>query len=67
MLNLEEGRSSEQWVDFNFYGHQVVIHKHPKIQSQEHAHTNVVDAHDVPAPHFGVVLPWQQWDQIARS
>lgn len=66
VLNLEEGRSSEQWVDFNFYGHQVVIHEHPKTQSQEHAHTNVVDGHDVPAPHFGVVLPWQQWETLAN-
>lgn len=66
VLNLEEGRSSEQWVDFNFYGHQVVIHEHPKTQSQDHAHTNVVDGHDVPAPHFGVVLPWQQWEDLAN-
>lgn len=66
VLNLEEGRSSEQWVDFNFYGHQVVVHEHPKTQSQEHAHTNVVDGHDVPAPHFGVVLPWQQWEALAN-
>lgn len=66
VLNLEEGRSSEQWVDFNFYGHQVVIHEHPKTQSQDHAHTNVVDGHDVPAPHFGVVLPWQQWETLAN-
>ena len=66
VLNLEEGRSSEQWVDFNFYGHQVVIHEHPKTQSQEHAHTNVVDGHDVPAPHFGLVLPWQQWEALAN-
>lgn len=66
VLNLEEGRSSEQWVDFNFYGHQVVIHEHPKTQSQDHAHTNVVDGHDVPAPHFGVVLTWQQWETLAN-
>lgn len=66
VLNLEEGRSSEQWVDFNFYGHQVVIHEHPKTQSQDHAHTNVVDGHDVPAPHFGVVLPWQEWEDLAN-
>ena len=66
VLNLEEGRSSEQWVDFNFYGHQVVIHEHPKTQSQDHAHTNVVDGHDVPAPHFGVVLPWQEWENLAN-
>lgn len=65
VLNLEEGRSSEQWVDFNFFGHQMVIHEHPKTESQEHANTNVVDGHDVPAPHFGVILPWQQWENLA--
>ncbi|GAA0314961.1 VOC family protein [Psychrobacter aestuarii] len=66
VLNLEEGRASTQWVDFDFYGHQVVIHEHPKTPSQESAHTNVVDGHDVPAPHFGVVLPWAQWEDLAN-
>lgn len=64
ILGLEEGRSSDRWVDFNFFGHQLVIHEHPKTTSQEKAHTNPVDGHDVPVPHFGVVLPWDQWETL---
>ena len=48
-------------VDFDFFGHQLVIHEHPKTASQDHAHTNAVDGHDVPVPHFGVVLDWDRW------
>lgn len=66
VLGLEEGRSSAQWVDLNFYGHQLVIHEHPKTPSQESAHTNAVDGHEVPVPHFGVVLGWEQWEALAE-
>ncbi|WP_102795139.1 VOC family protein [Bowmanella denitrificans] len=66
ILALEEGRSSEQWVDFNFFGHQLVIHLHPQTESQQQAHTNAVDGHNVPVPHFGVVLPWQDWQRLAE-
>ncbi len=65
-FGLEEGRSSAQWVDFNFFGHQLVIHQHPKTPAQECAHTNPVDGQDVPVPHFGVVLPWVQWETLAE-
>ncbi|NDL63970.1 VOC family protein [Acerihabitans arboris] len=65
IFGLEEGRSSEQWVDFNFFGHQLVIHEHPKTPSQQRAHTNPVDGHDVPVPHFGVVLSWDDWEALA--
>ncbi len=65
VFGLSEGRSSEHWVDFNFFGHQLVIHEHPKTSTQEQAHTNAVDGHDVPVPHFGVVLEWDQWHQLA--
>ncbi|MES1952180.1 glyoxalase/bleomycin resistance [Salinisphaera sp. S4-8] len=64
-FGLSEGRSSEQWVDFDFYGHQLVIHEHPKTPSQENAHTNPVDGHDVPIPHFGIVLEWDEWQALA--
>jgi len=64
-FGLAEGRSSAQWVDFDFFGHQLVIHEHPKTASQQQAHTNPVDGHDVPVPHFGVVLPWPQWEALA--
>ncbi|MDH4568672.1 glyoxalase [Pseudomonas sp. BN414] len=66
VFGLEEGRSSSHWVDFNFFGHQLVIHEHPKTDSQNHAHTNAVDGHDVPVPHFGVVLEWSQWEVLAK-
>ena len=61
VFGLEEGRSSEQWVDFNFFGHQLVIHEQPKTPGQESAHTNPVDGHNVPVPHFGVILAWDEW------
>lgn len=66
VFGLREGRSSERWVDFDFFGHQLVIHEHPRTASQEAAHTNPVDGHDVPVPHFGVVLPWEEWERLAR-
>ncbi|MBD9679356.1 VOC family protein [Pseudomonas sp. PDM18] len=66
VLGLREGRSSTQWVDFDFFGHQLVIHEHPRTASQEAAHTNPVDGHDVPVPHFGVVLPWEDWERLAQ-
>jgi len=65
VFGLEEGRSARQWVDFNFYGHQLVIHEHPKTSSQEHVHSNPVDGHDVPVPHFGIILEWAQWEALA--
>jgi len=64
-FSLSEGRSSAQWVDFDFYGHQLVIHEHPKTATQDSAHTNPVDGHDVPVPHFGIVLGWDEWEQLA--
>ncbi|MDH1010766.1 VOC family protein [Pseudomonas nicosulfuronedens] len=66
VFGLAEGRSSAQWVDFDFFGHQLVIHEHPRTASQEAAHTNAVDGHDVPVPHFGVVLPWEDWERLAQ-
>lgn len=64
ILNFEEGRSSEHWVDYNFFGHQLVIHYKPK--SEEELHTNSVDGKAVPVPHFGVVLPWDAFQEFAE-
>jgi len=64
ILNFEEGRSSDHWVDYNFFGHQLVIHYKEK-QTTEVA-TNLVDGKDVPVPHFGVVLPWEIFQQFAE-
>ena len=63
VLGCEEGRSSEQWVDFNFFGHQLVIHYKPKSDSDLHA--NPVDGKSVPIPHFGIVLNWDDFDRFA--
>jgi uncharacterized protein len=65
ILNCEEGRSSKHWVDFNFYGHQLVIHFKPKERSED-LHTNPVDGKDVPVPHFGVVLSWEIFHELAK-
>jgi extradiol dioxygenase family protein len=63
VLNCEEGRSSDHWVDFNFFGHQLVIHYKPK--SEDGLHTNPVDGKAVPVPHYGVVLPWETFQTFA--
>ncbi|WP_299889933.1 VOC family protein [uncultured Lacinutrix sp.] len=65
ILNCEEGRSSNLWVDFNFFGHQLVIHY--KAQSQEDTITNAVDGKHVPVPHYGVVLPWETFNTFAND
>jgi len=63
VMNCSEGRSDTHWVDFDFYGHQLVIHEAPKKEST--VDSNPVDGHDVPVPHFGVVLDWDDWHQLA--
>ena len=61
-LGCPEGRSSDEWIDFDFFGHQIVAHLAP---ARAHAHHNPVDGHDVPVPHFGVVLPWDKFHRLA--
>ena len=63
ILNCEEGRSTEDWVDFNFFGHQLVIHQ--KEDFKVVRISNPVDGYDVPVPHFGVVLSWEDWHSLA--
>lgn len=63
-LELTEGRSSDHWVDFDFFGHQLVIHYKPK-GAQEDLHHNSVDGKEVPVPHFGVVLDWDDFHEFA--
>lgn len=65
ILGCEEGRSSDHWIDFNFFGHQLVIHYKPA--SSEKLHTNAVDGKAVPVPHFGVVLPWETFHPFAEN
>lgn len=63
LLGCREGRSSEQWIDFDLCGHQIVAHLDPGARPG--GHTNAVDGHDVPVPHFGVVLEWNDWHALA--
>jgi extradiol dioxygenase family protein len=63
VLGCEEGRSSDRWVDFDLYGHQIVAHLAENgagIRASNH-----VDADDVPVPHFGIVLPMDEWQALA--
>jgi uncharacterized protein len=64
-LGCPEGRSSSLWIDFNLFGHQIVAHLKPK-PTEETSHHNPVDGHDVPVPHFGVVLTMEQWESLAE-
>jgi uncharacterized protein len=62
ILGCPEGRSSDDWIDFDLFGHQIVAH----LSSETCAVTiNPVDGHDVPIPHFGVVLTMEQWRSLA--
>ena len=63
-LGCPEGRSSSEWIDFDLFGHQIVAHLKPG-SSNDKAHHNAVDGHDVPVPHFGVVLPMEAWQALA--
>jgi extradiol dioxygenase family protein len=65
-LGCPEGRSSPQWVDFDFFGHQLVAHLDPACRAREPGLFNPVDGHDVPVPHFGVVLEWDHWHRLAE-
>jgi extradiol dioxygenase family protein len=64
-LGCPEGRSSDEWIDFNFYGHQIVAHLAP--QATGTAQLNAVDGHGVPVRHFGIVLPMAEWDALATK
>ena len=63
LLGCPEGRSSEAWVDYDFYGHQIVAHLAPGEAG--HRHTGEVDGDDVPVRHFGVVLSMAEWEALA--
>ena len=63
LLGCPEGRSSDEWVDFNFYGHQIVAHLAPDQTGR--AATSGVDGKNVPVRHFGAVLPMEEWTRLA--
>jgi hypothetical protein len=60
VLGCPEGRSSETWIDFDFHGHQLVVHKAPRSA----IHRNPVDGDSVPVPHFGLVMDWAGWEAL---
>ena len=64
VLGCPEGRSSEHWIDFDLYGHQIVTHLSATGAGVKSA--NHVDADDVPVPHFGIVLPMEEWKELAE-
>ena len=66
-MGLPEGRSSEQWIDFNMFGHQLVTHCNPQIgiTGTVSSVSNSVDGHGVPVPHFGVVMNFDDWNKLA--
>ena len=63
VLECEEARSSDRWVDFNLFGHQIVAHLAPN--SAGVSASNHVDADDVPVPHFGIILAMDEWRALA--
>ena len=65
ILGCQEGRSSNNWVDFNFFGHQLVIHY--KEKESDDTKTNPVDGKDVPIPHFGVILEWNDFQNFSKK
>lgn len=64
VIGCPEGRSAADWIDFNLYGHQIVAHRVERNAAV--AGHNPVDGHDVPVPHFGVVLPPADWQALAE-
>ena len=64
-LGCPLGRESDNWIDFDLYGHQVVAHLSPKdcINTK----TNPVDGDSIPARHFGVILPWAEWEELCKN
>ena len=65
ILGCNEGRSSDNWVDFDLFGHQLVIHF--QESNNKNLHTNPVDGKDVPIPHFGVILEWENFKRFSSK
>lgn len=64
VLGCEEGRSDTHWVDLNLFGHQLVLHQ--VLRETFTKQSNAVDEVQVPIPHFGVVLPWEEWEKLVE-
>ena len=66
VLGCAQGRASERWIDFDFWGHQLVVHLVPPTALGS-ATTNPVDGEKVPASHFGPILPWDEFDTLVAT
>jgi len=66
LLGCAEGRSTDKWIDFNFFGHQLVTHLSPTNGTSDVAKSEV-DGQQVPASHFGAVIPMELWQKMADA
>jgi hypothetical protein len=66
VLACPEGRSSPEWLDFDFFGHQLVCHLDKRPPQSRTAVSNLVDGHGVPVPHFGIVLDLPTWELLRQ-
>tara|TARA_B100000427_G_C15200395_1_gene460035 strand:- start:140 stop:565 length:426 start_codon:yes stop_codon:yes gene_type:complete len=64
-LDCKIGRESSKWIDFNFYGHQISAHLVPK--KENNIITNEVDQKNIPVRHFGIILEWEQWQELSSK
>ena len=64
LLGCSVGRTTERWIDFNFYGHQITAHLKP--EEVRAAQKNEVDGDAVPVRHFGAILEWSDWEALAK-
>lgn len=65
LLGCGVGRESEDWIDFDFFGHQLTVHKVAAAEAK--AATNTVDGEQVPVRHFGIILPPPEWEALAKK
>ena len=64
-LNCKIGRESSKWIDFNFYGHQISAHLVPRKKND--IITNIVDTKNIPVRHFGIILKWEEWQNLSSK
>ena len=64
LLSCEQGRSSSQWIDYNFFGHQLVVHLNKNLNNNTF---NTVDQKEIPVPHFGLVLDLKDWQLLKEK
>jgi hypothetical protein len=64
VLGCSKGRSSSKWIDFNFYGHQLVCHEVKELINKD---SNDVDGNNIPVPHFGIILEWNQFQKLSAD